>query len=59
MNERRKFDHTTIIYRHCTQVVVQSHSISLNGTGMGEDNGRKSTMTMMINHDGLSRPVIQ
>jgi hypothetical protein len=59
MKERISFGHTTKIYRHCTQVVVQSHLISSNRTGFGEDYGSNLTMTTMINQDGLSRPVKQ
>jgi hypothetical protein len=40
---------------HSTQVVVQSHFISSNCTGFGEDYGSNLTMTMMINQDRLSR----
>jgi hypothetical protein len=59
MKERSSFDHTTKVYSHYTQVVVQSHLISSNCTGFGEEYGRNLTMTTMINQGGLSRPVKQ
>jgi hypothetical protein len=54
MEARSSFVNTTIIHRHSTQVVVQSHSISNTMTGSGEYYRSNMTMTMMINQDGLS-----
>ncbi len=55
---RSSFDHTTTIYRHSTQGVIQSHSTS-DTTGIGEFYRSNMKMTTMIHQDGLSGMVKQ